>query len=158
MVAEANPISGLNFLMPVFSFLFVFIVVYALIIKTKVLGENKTIALFISFILAVFFIVNLDMRDYLRSGAAWIAIFLVCLFLIITLITFTHGNIDAIKQPWLAWTLLVILILFFIISSTYFFSWTLNWERVWGWFDTQWFGFVLLLVVAGVVSWVLSRK
>ena len=156
-MVQANFSSGISFFMPIFSFLFVFIIAYALIIKTKILGDNKAVSLFISFILAVFFIVNVNMIDWLKFSSAWIAVFFVCLFLIITLITFTHGNIDAIKKPWVAWVLLIILLLFFIISSTYFFAWTLNWDKVSGWFDTEWFGFVLLLIIAGIVSWVLSK-
>lgn len=156
-MVQANFSEGINFFMPIFSFLFVFIVIYALLIKTKVLGDNKAVSLFISAILSTFFIVNLNMVDFLKFSSAWIAVFLVCLFLIITLITFTHGNIDAIKKPWVAWTALVILILFFVVSSTYFFAWTFNWAKINTWFDTEWFGFVLLLIIAGVVSWVLSK-
>lgn len=157
-MVEASFSSGIGFLMPIFSFLFVFIIAYALIQKTKVLGDNKAVSLFISFILAVFFIVNLDMVNFLKFSSAWIAVFFICLFLIITLITFTHGNIDAIKKPWVAWILLVILLLFFIVSSTYFFAWTLNWGKISSWFDTGWFGFVLLLIIAGIVSWILSKS
>jgi hypothetical protein len=157
-MAGANILGGLNFFMPIFSFLFVFIVIYAVLAKTKVFGgENKAINLAVSLILAVFFIVNLDMQDYLKFNAAWVAIFIVCFFLIILLISFTHGKVDMIMKPAAAWTILAVLILFFIISSTYFFSWTLNWGKIWGWFDTQWFGFFLLLVIAGVISWILPK-
>jgi len=156
-MAEANILGGLNFLMPIFSFLFVFIVVYAVLAKTKVLGENKPVHLFISLLLAIFFIVNLDMRDYLKFSAAWMAVFIVCLFLVIVLITFTHGKVETIMVPWFAWTILVVLILFFIISSTYFFSWTFNWDAIQNWFDTDWFGFVLLLIIAGLISWALPK-
>ena len=49
MAAEAS-VSVLGYFMPIFSFLLVFIVVYALLVKTKVLGDNQPVMLFISFI------------------------------------------------------------------------------------------------------------
>jgi len=156
-MVELNFTSSLNFLMPLFSFLFVFIIIYALLIKTKLLGDNKGIHLFISLLLAIFFVVNLDMRAYLQFSGAWMAVFIVCLFLIILLITFTHGKVDMIMNEYVAWGILIIL-LFFVISSTYFFSWSFQWTSVSNWFGTEWFGFVLLLVIAGVVSWVLAKK
>lgn len=157
-MADVNFTSGLNFLMPIFSFLFVFIFVYALLAKTKILGDNKPIHLFISFLLAVFFIVNLDMGNYLVYSVAWIVIFFICLFLILTIIMFTHEKLDVVKKPWVAWVLIVFLILFFIVSSSYFFSWALNWDSIMSWIDTEWFGFVLLLILAGIVSWILSKE
>jgi len=156
-MVELNFTSTLNFLMPLISFLFITVVIYAVLLKTKLLGDNKGIHLFVSFLLAIFVVVNLDMRRYIQFSGAWIAVFIVCMVLILTLITFTHGQVDMIMNKYVAWALLIILLLFFVISSTFFFSWTLQPNTVWTWFNTEWFGFVLLLVVAGVVSWVLSR-
>ena len=98
------------------------------------------------------------MVDFVEFSSAWFVVFLVCIFLIVALIAFTHGNLDEIMKPWVAWVLIVGLIVFFIISSSFAFNWAVNWERVWDWFYTDWFGFVLLLIVAAVVAWVLTKK
>jgi hypothetical protein len=151
-------LTGFNFFMQIFSFLFVFILVYAILSKTKILGDNNFIHLFISFLLAIFFIVNVSLTNFVTFNAAWFAVFIVCLFFIMVLIGFTHGKVDVIMNKYVAWVLVAGLILFFIISSSYIFTWTLNWSKVWGWFSTDWFGFVILLILAGIVSWIISSK
>jgi hypothetical protein len=149
---------SLNYFLPIISFLFVFILVYALLAKTKILGENNFVHLMISFILAVFFIVNVSLVDFVNFSSAWIIVFLVVVFFMMVLIAFTHGKVDVIMKPWVAWLLVIVLIVVFVISSAYTFNWAVNWERIWDWFYTDWFGFVLLLVVAGAASWVLTKK
>jgi len=152
-------ISGVNYFMPIFSFLFVWILVYAILAKTKVLGGNKGVDLTISILLAVFFIVNVSLVDFVKFSSAWFAIFLVCIFFILILLSFTQGNTEIIsKAKWVGWVLVAALIIFFIISSSYVFTWTLNWAKIFDWFGTEWFGFVLLLIIAGVVAFVLAKK
>ena len=150
-------LSGLNFIMPVFSFLFVFVLIYALLAKTKILGESKFIHLFLSLILSIFFIVNVSLVEFVRFSSSWFVVFFVCVFLILIMIAFTHGKVDVIMKPWVAWIILVALIIFFIISSSYTMNWTINWLSLKGWFLTDWFGLVLLLIIAGIVSWVLIK-
>lgn len=150
-------LSSLNLIMPVFSFLFVFVLIYALLAKTQVLGENKFIHLFLSFLLSIFFIVNVSLVDFVRFSSAWFVVFLVCVFLILLMVAFTHGKVDVIMKPWVAWIMLIALIMFFIISSSYTFNWAIDWLLLKGWFFTDWFGLVLLLAIAGVVSWVLIK-
>jgi len=149
------PLESLNYFLPIFSFLLVFVIVYALLAKTKFLGENQFVLLLISFILAVFFIIEASLVKFVEFSSAWFAVFLVCVFLILLLIGLTHGKIEVIQRPWLAWVLVGGLIVFFIISSAYTFNWAINISE---WFSKDWFGLVLLLVIAGVVSWVIGRK
>ncbi|GAI17262.1 unnamed protein product [marine sediment metagenome] len=151
----AMPLESLNYFLPIFSFLLVFVIVYALLAKTKFLGENQFVLLLISFILAVFFIIEASLVKFVEFSSAWFAVFLVCVFLILLLIGLTHGKIEVIQRPWLAWVLVGGLIVFFIISSAYTFNWAINISE---WFSKDWFGLVLLLVIAGVVSWVIGRK
>ena len=150
-------LSGLNFIMPIFSFLFVFVLMYALLAKTAILGENKFIHIFLSLILSIFFIVNVSLVDFVKFSAAWFVVFVVCVFLILVMVAFTQGKVDVIMKPWVAWVMLVALIIFFIISSSFTMNWTINWLALKGWFLTDWFGLVLLLVIAGIVSWVMIK-
>ncbi len=154
----AVDLSGVNFFMPVFSFLFVFILVYAILAKIKIFGDNPAVHLFISFLFAIFFIVNTSLVDFVKFSSAWFVVFLICIFLMIVLVSFTHGNFDAIAKPWVAWVLVGALIGFFIISSSFVFNWAVNWAKVWEWCNSDWFGFVLLLIIAAIVSWVLVKK
>lgn len=153
-------IAGISYFLPILSFLLVFVLVYALLKKTEVLGDNDGINLLISFILAVFFIVEASLVDFINFSTAWAVVFIVCVFLILLLIGFVGkdalGTITGNKG--VAWVLLAGIIIFFIISSAYTFNWAVNWQQVTDWAYTDWFGMVLLLVVAGVVSWVIAHK
>jgi hypothetical protein len=150
--------GGLNFFMPIFSYFFVFILVYALLAKTEIIG-SKGLQLFVSFILASFFIVNLSLVEFVEFSAAWFSVFIVCVFLILALVGFIHGKLDFIQgNPVVGWVLGIALVVFFIISSSYVFSWTFNYSTLWNWVYSEWFGFVLVLLIAGIVSWVLAKS
>ena len=153
-------VAALSYFLPILSFLLVFVLVYALLKKTEILGESEGIMLLISFILAVFFIVEASLVDFINFSSAWFVVFLVCVFMILLMIGFLGKDALGVitGNKWVAWVMLVALIVFFIISSAYTFNWAVNWETVWDWAYTDWFGMVLLLIVAGVVSWVLAKK
>ncbi len=147
--------------MPIFAFLLVFVIIYALLFKTKVLGDNQPVMLFISFILASFFVVEASLVEFVQFSSAWFVLVVVAVFFLVVLMGFMPG--DAMKSVlgknnWFAWTILGIIVAVFIISSAYVFNWVVNWGMVWDWFDTDWFGMVLLLIIAGIVSWKITMK
>ncbi len=154
-MVEAS-VSAIGYFMPIFAFLLVFIVVYALLVKTKVLGDSPAVMLFISFILSSFFIVEASLVEFVQFSSAWFGTIMIGLFFLIVILAFIPGfDLAAFfgKRDWFAWFLFVLMIGFFIISSAYVFNWVVNWGMIRSWFDSDWFGMVLLLVIAGVVSW-----
>ena len=154
-------LSAIGYFMPIFAFLLVFIVVYALLVKTKVLGESPAVMLFISFILSSFFIVEASLVEFIQFSSAWFGTIVIGMFFLIVIIAFVPGiKIGEFfgKNNWFAWVLLGGMLLFFIFSSAYVWNWVLNWELISSWFDEGWFGMILLLVIAGVVSFVLTKK
>lgn len=160
MVAEAS-ISAIGYFMPIFAFLLVFIVVYALLVKTKVLGDSQPVMLFISFILSAFFIVEASLVEFVQFSSAWFGVGVIGLFFLIVVLAFIPGiDIGAFfgKGNWFAWTLLGVVIVFFIVSSAYVFNWVTSWGVIQSWFNTEWFGLILLLIIAGVVSIILTKK
>src|SRR3990172_13038387 len=69
--------------LPILSFLLVFTVVFAVLAKTKVLGESKFVNLFVSFIVATIFVSLTSAREYVLSITPWFAVFvIVSLFLL----------------------------------------------------------------------------
>lgn len=154
-------LSAIGYFMPIFAFLLVFIVIYALLVKTKVLGESSAVMLFISFILSSFFIVETSLVEFVEFSSAWFSAFIVGLFFLIVILAFIPG-IDLGdffgKNNWFAWVLLVLVVVFFITSSAYVFNWVFNWGMLWNWFSSDWFGMILLIVIALVVSFVLTKK
>jgi hypothetical protein len=160
MVAEAS-LGAASYFLPIFAFLLVFIVVYALMKKTAVLGGSEPIMLFISFVLASFFIVEASLVDFIQFNSAWFGVFAVAIFFLVALMGFVPGKepLDILtKKNWFAWTLLGLIVAFFVISSAYVFNWVINWQMVQGWFYTDWFGLILLLVIAAIVSWKIKGK
>jgi len=75
-------ISGLNYFMPVYGFLFVFLIVFAVLAKTKILGENKFINLIVSIIIGVIFLTMSSVQDYVQMITPWFAVLIICLFLL----------------------------------------------------------------------------
>lgn len=159
-MVEAS-LSAIGYFMPIFAFLLVFIVIYALLVKTKVLGDSPAVMLFISFLLSSFFVVEASLVEFVQFSSAWFGTIVIGLFFLIVILAFIP-NIDIGKffgaNNWFAWVLLGGMLLFFIFSSAYVFHWVLNWDMISDWFDDGWFGMILLLVIAGVVSFVLTRK
>lgn len=157
MVVSLAPIATI---MPVISFLFVFILIYALFIKTNVLGDNVWTALFLSLIIASFFIVNVDLVEFTKMSISWFVVFIVCVFLILLVLGFVGDG--ALKvftgNKAIAGIIVAIVVIVFVISSMYTFNWAINWDKIQGWFDKDWFGMVALIIVAGIVSFVLTKK
>lgn len=153
-------LSIINYLLPIFAFLFVFIVVYALLIKTGVLGENQFVAIFISLILASFFIVNVQLVNFVEFTSSWSVVMIVLVFFALILLAFVGGKdgLKFLQKTWVGWVILGLIIVFFIISSSFVFNWAVNWEMVNDWFYTDWFGFILLILLGVVVSWVLAKS
>ena len=160
MVVEAS-VGAMGYFMPIFAFLLVFIVLYALLVKSNALGGNQPVMLFVSFILSSFFIVQASLVEFVKFTSAWFGVIIIAVFFLIVVLGFLPG-----KEPfeflgkgnWFSWVILGIIVAFFVISSSYVFNWAVNWGTVQGWVNTSWFGMISLLIIAGIVSWVIAKK
>ncbi|MFA5857049.1 MAG: hypothetical protein WC867_06820 [Candidatus Pacearchaeota archaeon] len=167
-------ISGIQFFMPVFSFLFVFIVVYAVLAKTKVLGDDK-VNLLISFIMAIMFMnFSYSLRLYVETIVPWFIVLIVSLFFILVVMSFSGGP-EVMKKmltPTFAWVFVAVLLLIFLIAAIRVFNPMFHPDliitsgeggpgivgQIRGVFDSQVGGSALLLLIAGVVAWILTKK
>ncbi len=149
-------VSTLGFFVPIFAFLLVFIVVYALLVKTEILGGSQAVMLFISFILASFFVVQASLVEFIEFTSAWVAVLVIGLFFLLVILAFLPGKEPLsflTKGSWFSWIILGIIIALFVISSAYVFNWAINWELLRNWFKSDVAGMILLLIIAAVVSW-----
>ncbi len=152
-------VSTIGYFMPIISFLFVFVLIYALLIKTGILGENNAVALMISLFLSSFFIFNASLVEFVRVSSSWVVVFVVCLFFILTLLSFTHGKgLDKLIGNKVALAVLAVLILIFVISSSYVFNWVINFGFFKSLGESKWTGLVVLLIAAGVVGKVITSS
>ncbi len=148
--------SVLGYFVPIFAFFLVFIVVWAMLAKTGILGGSHAVMFFISFILAGFFIIQVSLVEFIEFSSAWFSVLIIGLFFILVTLAFLPG-----KEPlgfltasnWFSWVVLGGIIALFIISSAYVFNWAINWELIGEWIRGDIAGMILLLVIAAVVSW-----
>lgn len=149
-------VSAFGYFIPIFAFLLVFIVVYALLAKTGILGGSQAVMLFISFILATFFVVQASLVEFIEFTSAWFGVLVIGLFFLLVVIAFLPGKEPLgflVKGNWFSWAVLGLIIALFVISSVYVFNWALDWNLIKGWVRGDIGGMILLLIIAAVVSW-----
>tara|TARA_Y100000310_G_scaffold286519_1_gene310786 strand:- start:14522 stop:15007 length:486 start_codon:yes stop_codon:yes gene_type:complete len=161
MAVDVASVSAIGYFMPIFAFLLVFIVVYALLKKTEVLGGNEPIMLFISFILASFFIIETSAVEFVQFTSSWFGALVIGVFFLLAILAFMPWENPLkflTKSDWFSWVILGAIIIIFTFSAAYAFNFVINWDLFKDWIGSDWFGFILLLIIAAVVSWTLKNK
>ena len=154
--------SAVGFFLPIFAFLLVFVVVYAMLVKSKVLGENQFIMLFVSFILASFFIVQTNSIEFIRFTSAWTSVIAIAVFLIVIMMALIPGKVDddtmnKINKPGIAVLVVIVMIIMFVVSAGYVFDLAVNFDAIGGFLSKDWVGGILLVVIALIVSWRIKK-
>ena len=164
-------VSAIGFLAPVLVFLIVTIVLTALLKKTKILGENIWVSIFISLFIAAIFVAFDSLRELLLSVIPWFAVLLIALFFILILTTFACS--DGVPKKFLLWFFLIGIIVVFLVAgikvfggsiSSYvpgpYYGYNANPQLFlfFDWFySPQILGAFWLIVAAITVSWVLIK-
>jgi len=154
-------VTGLSYFMPIFGFLFVFVIVYAVVSKTKILGESSAANIMSSLVVAIIFITFASAQEYVQKVTPWFVILVIVLFFVLILVGLSQQKVEAIVRPWFVWVLIVALILVFLIAAIKVFSTTLDplLSDIRDFIDTEdrILGAVILLVIAGIASWILTK-
>ena len=166
--------TTLAYFMPLFSFLLVFILSFALLSKTKILGNNSFLHTFVSFIIAIIFFVSPTAQKFTKLSMPWVGVFIICLVLIMLTLAFVGGNIEKVMpSPVLGKIAVVALLIIFLISASNVFGpvikpylpggdetggdiYLLGVKHVI--FHPSVIGSVILIAIAAVVSKVLTNK
>ncbi|MEI7719441.1 MAG: hypothetical protein WCI72_06225 [archaeon] len=146
----------------ILPFLLVFVLIFALLQKSKIFGEGKSqIDALISLAIALILIGIPQPRDIIVNMVPWLAVALVVLFIVLVIYGF-GGEYDAdpkkgLKIPkWFSKTVLVLAILFVVILVL---SVTDGWTYIKGWIDdSSVFSNILLLVVIAGAMWIALRN
>ncbi|HLC53095.1 MAG TPA: hypothetical protein VJK03_00990 [Candidatus Nanoarchaeia archaeon] len=151
----AVDLTSVSDFLPLLSFLVVFVLVFAVLVKTKVV-ENTFFQLFIAFLLATMFITASGARTYIENIVPWFAVLLVCLFFVLALTGFVGKDVEFMNKG-VGILFIIGLILVFLISAGIIFSSTLQpyYEMLAG--RPRLYGALLLLGVSAVVGWVLVK-
>ena len=166
-------LESFAYIMPLFAFLLVFLVTYALLAKTKILGGSNFFHLFLSFIIAIIFVVAPSAQNFALVSTPWIAVFLISLFFIVMILSFVQGNIDdLVKSPFVAIVLVGIVLIIFIISAINVFGpliapylpghseASLTSQQAYTkhfFLSPAVIGGVILLIIAALASWILAK-
>ncbi|MBU1135903.1 MAG: hypothetical protein KJ559_00115 [Nanoarchaeota archaeon] len=154
-------ISGFGYFMPIFGLLFVFVIVYALLDKTKILGDNKFINIIIGAIIAIVFATVSNVQDYVQLVTPWFVVLVVLLFFTLILIGLSQQDIGSIMKPWFVWVFIVLLILVFLFSATNIFSSSINsvWDNIvdFATSEARIAGAILVLIIGGITAWILVK-
>jgi hypothetical protein len=153
--------TGLSAIIPVFGFLLVFVVVYALLSKTKILGENKFVHIFTSFCVAILFLVSANAVEYVQVITPWFVAFILSMLFILILVGLMRGKIEDFIKPGVAWIVVILLILIFVGSAVYVFADIIN-KYLAGpkefLLQPQIFGTIILILLTLFASWLITKK
>ena len=108
-------VTGLQYFSSIFVFLFVWLVVYAMLLWTKVLGDNKFVHALIGLLFAIFVLISPIATSVVADVAPFIAVVLLFVVLISVAITMLGANIEAL--PVLKGVFMVFIILIIIIAA-----------------------------------------
>ena len=165
-------ISGIFFFMPVFSFLFVFLISYAILLKTKILGDLAFVNILVSFVLAIVFMSFSSVELYIRTIIPWFAILFVIVFLILLIAGLATKNLDGIMTNKFAWVIIAVLVAIFLTAAIRVFNPVLHpdlvitsgdgtqqgiVQQMTDILDSRVAGGLLLLVIAAIVAFVITR-
>lgn len=107
-------VTGLQHFSSIFVFLFVWIIVYAVLLWTKILGENKFVHALIGLLLAIFVLISPLATDVVASVAPFLAVVFLFIVLVSVASTMLGANIEAF--PALKGVFLVFIVLIIVIS------------------------------------------
>lgn len=148
-------VSSFVDLLPILTFLIVFVLVFVVLDKTKVV-ENLFFQLLVAFLLATVFVTASGAREYVQNIIPWFAVLLVCLFFILVLIGFVGKDIASMNKG-IGMGFVFVLLAVFIVSAVIVFSSNVRpyYEQLAA--SPRLYGALLLLGVSVLVSWVLVK-
>lgn len=166
----AIDISGIFFFMPIITFLFVFLVVWSVLVMTKILGDAPWVNLFVGLIMATIFISFSSLDLYVRTVIPWFVVLLICTFLVLLLSGLASKDLYRAMTTKVGWVAIVLLIIVFMIAAIKVFNpvfhpdlivtsgeGTSLVEQIRYGAEGTVFGTILLIIIAGIVSWVLIK-
>lgn len=107
-------VTGLEYFSNIFVFLFVWIVVYAILLYTKILGDNKLVGSLVGLLLAIFVLISPLATNIVAGVAPFLAVLFVLIILVSIASKMLGGDVEAF--PALKGVLLVAIVLIIIIG------------------------------------------
>ena len=125
-MASFLDIGLLEYFLPAFTFLFIFVVSYAVLDKFKLLGDNKGLKLIASFSISILFLFSTDALKLVNFITPWfivmvvIAMFLIALFMFMGLKE--DSIVKAVGSGQVVWPIIIISIILLIVALVHVFG------------------------------------
>lgn len=152
MVVDISPVTSF---LPIAGFLIITIIVFAVLHKTK-LFENALVNVFISLLVATFFISASGAVDYIKNIVPWFAVLIVSFVFIMAVILFVGKDMGSWGKG-IGIVFVILMLVIFVASAVVVYS-----EQVIPYFENfsegRWFGTIILIIISAIVSWVLVKK
>jgi len=155
-------------ILPILAFLFVFVVVYALLTKTKILGGNSFIHSLLSLVISLIFSMSPSATEITVLTTPWIAVLITTVFFILLIFAFVHGKIeDVVKSPIIGIILVIVILIIFIAAAINVFGpifsqYMPGYQQKPGLIsyitNPTVLGGLILLIIAAVTSWIFTKK
>jgi hypothetical protein len=171
--AKEVDVSAITYFAPILAFLIVFVLMYALLNKTEIVGDSWFVQLFVSFVIASMFVAAASVRQYVLSIVPWFAVLIIALFFILMITGLIGGEAEKLAGKGLGIGFIVILMFVFLLAGIKVFAglfgnylpgpyfgiggdeevlFFLNWL-----YSPRVAGAVALIIVAAIVSWILVK-
>ena len=144
--------------MPLFGFLFVFTVMYAVLAKTKILGEGLGTNLIVALVFAIIFVSFAPGLAYVQTILPWFVVLIISLFFFMMIVGFSQKEMDKFMKPGIAWAFIGLLVVIFLWSAIVVFNPFISPAIERFTYDDRISGAALLFIVAAAASWIITRK
>lgn len=155
-------VAGFEYFMALFGFIFVFVLAYALLIKSKMLGDNNIISFIVAVVIAIIFSSLTSAQNYLQTATPWVAVLMVLLFFVTFIVSMGPHKVESIVKPEFIWVIVGLLVVVFIISAVYVFPDVFKsiWDGLKDFANTQAkiASAIIFLIIAGIVAWAITKK
>lgn len=116
----------LGYVVPIFSFLLIYAVIYAILIKSKIFGENNIINSIIPLAVSVMFLLMPGAVDFVNFITPWFVVLVIVAFAIALLFLFLGAGDDTLKgwmrNPTVYWTALIFGMIIIVAGLTHTFG------------------------------------
>lgn len=113
-------LSILNYLTPLFTFLFILVISYAVLDKFKLLGEHFAPKAIAAFSIAMIFILSSRMMAAINIATPWFILMIILGFFIVAMLMFMGVKQEsvtrAVSSGTVIWIVVIISLILFIIS------------------------------------------
>jgi len=146
----------------IFPFVLIWTIVFALLGKTKLLGENRQVDSIVAFFIAFIFVVALKPKEIVNNLILFLTVALIVMFVILLLWGFVSGSKEvSIGSKGLKWVIGIVIVIAVIIA----FLWAsgihnnvLNLLFKSNWSNTFWTNAIFIVVIAIALALALRKS